>query len=526
MKKQVELSITHNGKDVVAYPYSKKEHVQFENGMNIDEFVGQDIATPTITHDTTAIKVGVGDSDVSGSVVDGTVNMTIKGQTYQNILPEPTLRNKMIGKSMQRLNEGYDNIEVVDGVSKSAILSGQTLVNICKNSGKDLICTNINSSTSLCYKIKDNTWYYLIINVKQNTLNKPFRFSGWTLAHGATPMSGSEIGTSDKDVFDVGETGVKRFKIGYSNIPEDKGKTLITFVADSSTVTGQATYDIMLLEYQDGMENWDIPYFEGMQSVKMPVLTSIGKNLFNGQVTENAALNGTGDLNSNVEGYCVSDFVEIKSNTQYIKTNNHLFAYYDENKKFISRIGGNAFLTPSNAKFVRMNIDTSLRDSFQLEQGAINTPFEPYKSNILTTPEEIVLRSLPNGVCDTLNLNTGEYVQRIGEITANELEPSDYYKSELELENTIQFGMLTRGREKLRAKPNAISVCNIIPVMFGNDDVFHARVDGGTPYGSFSIWMDKTKLEPEDVFGLIKWLRDNNAVIQYELATPIVKTVD
>ncbi len=24
MKKQVELSITHNGKDVVAYPYSKK----------------------------------------------------------------------------------------------------------------------------------------------------------------------------------------------------------------------------------------------------------------------------------------------------------------------------------------------------------------------------------------------------------------------------------------------------------------------------------------------------------------------
>ncbi len=96
MKKQVELSITHNGKDVVAYPYSKKEHVQFENGMNIDEFVGQDIATPTITHDTTAIKVGVGDSDVSGSVVDGTVNMTIKGQTYQNILPEPTLMIQLL----------------------------------------------------------------------------------------------------------------------------------------------------------------------------------------------------------------------------------------------------------------------------------------------------------------------------------------------------------------------------------------------------------------------------------------------
>ena len=35
----------------------------------------------------------------------------------------------------------------------------------------------------------------------------------------------------------------------------------------------------MIIEYQEGMENWDIPYFEGMQSVKMPVLTTTGKNL-------------------------------------------------------------------------------------------------------------------------------------------------------------------------------------------------------------------------------------------------------
>ena len=147
------------------------------------------------------------------------------------------------------------------------------------------------------------------------------------------------------------------------------------------------------------------------------------------------------------------------------------------------------------------------------------------KTSILSLPEEVVLRKIGD-VKDTLNLITGEYVQRIGSITADELEANDYYKSDLELENTIQFGMLTRGREKLRAKTNAKSVCNIIPVMFGNDDVFHARVDGGTPYGSFTIWMDKTKLETEDVFGLIKWLRDNNAVIQYELTTPIIKTVD
>ena len=39
-------------------------------------------------------------------------------------------------------------------------------------------------------------------------------------------------------------------------------------------------YSIMIIEYQEGMENWDIPYFTGMQSVKLPVLTTCGKNLF------------------------------------------------------------------------------------------------------------------------------------------------------------------------------------------------------------------------------------------------------
>ena len=33
------------------------------------------------------------------------------------------------------------------------------------------------------------------------------------------------------------------------------------------------TLDVICVEYQDGMENWNIPYFEGMQSVKMPGVT-------------------------------------------------------------------------------------------------------------------------------------------------------------------------------------------------------------------------------------------------------------
>lgn len=45
--------------------------------------------------------------------------------------------------------------------------------------------------------------------------------------------------------------------------------------------------------------------------------------------------------------------------------------------------------------------------------------YEPYKSNILSFNQKddktIVLRSLPDGTCDTLNVETSEYVQKIGE---------------------------------------------------------------------------------------------------------------
>lgn len=52
---------------------------------------------------------------------------------------------------------------------------------------------------------------------------------------------------------------------------------------------------------------------------------------------------------------------------------------------------------------------------FIYESGTHEDVYEPHKSSILSLPEEVVLRSLPNGTCDTLNVETGEYVQRIGE---------------------------------------------------------------------------------------------------------------
>ena len=132
-KAEMSVERIENGQYVeqVAYPFVEYEHVTMENGMDIMSMIRDDVSTPMVTHNTTSWKVGQGDSDVSETIVDSSVaSMVIKGQTYQNILPSPSLRNSMTnGKTMQKLNEGYDGVSTVDGVCKSAILKGQTLIN-------------------------------------------------------------------------------------------------------------------------------------------------------------------------------------------------------------------------------------------------------------------------------------------------------------------------------------------------------------------------------------------------------------
>ena len=100
-----------------------------------------------------------------------------------------------------------------------------------------------------------------------------------------------DLGTNDY----VSQISVRSFT-GGGNIADKatskklaRGKILFTTRENLSDVvnrqaivleTGNRSYNsgdfihienVSVFEYQDGMENWDIPYFEGMQSVKMPV---------------------------------------------------------------------------------------------------------------------------------------------------------------------------------------------------------------------------------------------------------------
>jgi len=92
---------------------------------------------------------------------------------------------------------------------------------------------------------------------------------------------------------------------------------------------------------------------------------------------------------------------------------------FDKNKNFIQRVNilaKNTYTVPNNVAYLRLSF-YNCGEGFQcqVEQGTTSTVYEDHKSSILSLPEEVVLRSLPDGTCDTLNVETGEYVQKIGE---------------------------------------------------------------------------------------------------------------
>jgi hypothetical protein len=177
--------------------------------------------------------------------------------------------------------------------------------------------------------------------------------------------------------------------------------------------------NVMLLEYQQGIEDWDIPYFEGMQSVKMPVLKTTGKNLFDGEL-ELGSYGGNGKpTNSTGMHRNKNKYIPVIGGNN-ISCNELIFVHqFDKNKNFIkySQI-------PSSPKTIKLEDNTcfinfrTLQNSniatIQIEYGKLVTSYEPYQSNIVTVNEDVELRGIGD-VADELDLLTGELTQRIGE---------------------------------------------------------------------------------------------------------------
>ena len=365
--------------------------------------------------------------DIENKKVAGLAKLDEIEATYENDTYTPTIAVK--NKSSVKVGEG-DGVDysanVMDGPAKSAILTGNTLVNLVNGH------TSLTNTSNVYCSFNDGVYTYqskssytgsitpvnmlylnIVCGMKQNTM--------YTLIVQQTTGGNSKFGIritySDNSIEDIGEqdsyTGIHKFTFTTSS--SRVVSTLNLRLGGYTDERSISFKNIMILE--GDYTNIDIPYFTGMQSVKLPVLTT-----------------------SNEDGT---------------------------------------------------------------------------KTNILTTPEEVVLRSLPNGVCDTLNVETGEYAQRIGEVVFDGSEDENWRVESSSLSYTKFVSYVDDENRKVGGS----LWCNAFNGVASGEHLNTIRIGIG---GRVVINTDKALTS--ETFK--QWLSQNPITVQYELATPIIKTVD
>ena len=398
---------------------------------------------------------------------------------------------------------------------KSAILKGNTLVNLANyelsTSSNELLCSQDFSLQ------KNNTAYTLF-----NFTDKIITFNTYT----TSSWRGFEnVGANSKNLLTLNNFTIKE-AIGRAENGWDKTTETEKFLNGYMIIEGDYT-------------NVDIPYFEGMQSVKMPVLTTTGKNLFDGIHNDKKYLHSDGSEKISDGWATTKNFIPVKPNTTYTQNiaKNSAIAcvvFYDKQKNVISSVSEinvwKTFTTPSNCYFIKTCFKFGVTVepyNFQVEEGSVTTSYEAFKSNILSTPEDLELRGIGN-VKDTLNCLTGELTQRIGKIVLDGTQSSVKYNSEYSNDDYYCFiyDITKNGYEKATSSPIGLS-CYI---SFQQNRMFpwttpkeFVLIDGN----DLVVKLLKSRLSNDNSISTLNtYLASHPITINYPLMVESIKTVD
>ena len=302
---------------------------------------------------------------------------------------------------------------------KSAILKGNTMVNLVTNVASNDV-GNYNSSPCIIKLMRNLTTETLTIIFNVTTLEMP---DG---SDGIMRIGGGWSGT----IRHKPTVGIN--KVLYNNT-QQSNNWLGVFSNSSSYEAGQriSISDVIVLEGEQTQE--DIPYFEGMKSVKMPVLQTTGKNIF---PTNNFIECGTDNRMIGQYVYEVylksgnyrSSFVHADDSDKDTMLRYEMLDEQDNQVLVLGAVDRRFTIENDGVyklKFSRGSAyyNTYTKIQVQIEEGSTPSSYESYKSNILTVNEDVTLRS--NGsVYDELDLLTGKLTQRIdenGEVLSQEI---------------------------------------------------------------------------------------------------------
>ena len=301
--------------------------------------------------------------------------------------------------------------------------------------------------------------------------------------------------------------------------------------ATSTTITG-----LRVFEWDDSLRALDlqgIGYFSGTKYVSVRALETEGKNLYPyGDVNFTNDYVGWCDAKGKTNMY--GDITK-KSSTRFLlkkgtytftvggSTNTNPIYIVSDKEEFISDLEANKVFTLTQdtyctlrVKTVEANVATTVTN-IQIERGETATTYEAYQSRYYKPreTEEIILRSLPNGVCDTFNLQTGELVQNIGEVVLDGSEvwmPSESFTSTFNsyysvISNSAYINNLSFINDNLITLNGAS--------LLGIKQGFYM----GNYIGQLAPFVS-TALSTVDE--LKTYLQSNPITVQYELAEPII----
>lgn len=448
----------------------------------------------------------------------------------------------------EHMNIGKFPIERVTGVTnarfenvvpydyKSAILTGQTLVNIFKNkvthrdTGKFIY---VEDGDKIQATFKDDVTHgWLGFSFKENV---PFEIGKTYTVMNELYKCDDQLNTFNVSLGNKTFTnakpviGINKLKI---IIPSDYTEGINWMYYSVNNTNNSATiFSSNLLILEGDYTQEDIPYFEGMQSVKMPVLKVTGKNLYSGK-------NDFIKVNKGKEYNFYSNVTENATRLRFELFDKDKNLINDENSFVMRRVGlyGDVVLKGTtgvwafgsdkkqvalkgtiNAEYIKIREDSSEYDNLMIyestEQIAPAT-YESFKSNILTVNEDVTLRGIGD-VRDTLDLLTGEVVSNFETLIIDGTE--NWYVSSNETDLTIRYRCNNIGTSILNEN---MFVCDKY-VVGGNT----AGDELTVAFGGTTVTYRVLKSELPTLKDFKEWLNNNHHTFIYQVEKSI-KTVD
>lgn len=268
-----------------------------------------------------------------------------------------------------------------------------------------------------------------------------------------------------------------------------------------------------------------------MQSVEISNLYSVGKNLFDKEtVTDNSYIsNDTGlMMGDNEQSRVASDYINVDglSNIYIAETDKSRWgAFYNSDKEYISGfIATGSINVPENAKYLRFTVPKTNIDTFMINAGTSKEPYTPYTgADTVTLDEPLILRALPNGVCDTYE--NGVITRRVGVVEFDGSVDEAWSYWEVNNSETCRFFIII-SKPLIYISEN-YSICDKLPYILGDVDEEHFRWSAtGVINNQIVIYIKKSRLTEITVSALRTWLASNPITVWYELATPTTEAFE